>query len=97
MFYSNSRYSDSSDVNLNVGIAASVTDTIVQHINRLTVRNTINNKQIDGNIFKDVINDAKKIYTGSCFKNGEVGLSKVLLDGFLNRQHLKEELIIEKA
>ena len=43
MFYSNSRYSDSSDVNLNVGIAASVTDTIVQHINRLTVRNTINN------------------------------------------------------
>ena len=32
------RYSDSSDINLNIGIAASVTDTIVQHEDRLNAR-----------------------------------------------------------
>ena len=45
MLSSNSRYSDSNDINLIVGIAASVTDTIVQHEDILITRERINNKQ----------------------------------------------------
>ena len=48
MHSSNSRYSDSSDINLSVGIASSVTNTIVQHEDRLITRERINNKQING-------------------------------------------------
>ena len=44
MLSSSSRYSDSRGINLNVGIAASVTDTIVQYENRLIARERINNK-----------------------------------------------------
>ena len=91
------RYSDSSDINLNFGIATSVTDNIVQHADRLIVRERINNKQIDGNIFNNVINDMIKISAGLCFKNGEVRLGKPLLDGLLNRKRIAEELVTEKA
>ena len=45
MLSSNSRYIDSNDINLIVGIAASVTDTIVQHEDILITRERINNKQ----------------------------------------------------
>ena len=64
---SNSRYSDSSDNNLNVGIATSVTDSIVQHVDRFSAHERINNKQIFGNTFKKLINDAKTISVGLCF------------------------------
>ena len=61
---SNSRYSDYSDINLNVGIASSVTDTIVQHEDRLNTRERINNKKIIGNTFENAINIAKIILLG---------------------------------
>ena len=68
MLTSNSRYSsDSSDINLKVGIAAFVTDSIVHHVNRLIAREIINNKHIVDNMFKNVINDATNICTGLCF------------------------------
>ena len=38
---SHSRFSDSSETNLNVGIAASITDSIVQHEDRLLAREKI--------------------------------------------------------
>ena len=57
----------------------------------------MNNKQIDGNIFKDIINDAKTISTGLCFKNGEVRFGRILLDRLLNSKRLAEELVIEKT
>ena len=37
-FSSNSRYSDSSDINWNVGVAASVTESIVQHFESIISR-----------------------------------------------------------
>ena len=58
---SNSRYKNSIGINLNIVITASVTDTIVQHADILTARERISNKEIDGNIFKDLINDAETI------------------------------------
>ena len=94
---SKSRYNGSSDINLNIGIAASVTDTIVQHEDRLIARERINNNQISGKTFKNIITDAKKMSAGLCFKNGEVRLGKTLLDGLLNRKRLAEDLVIEKV
>ena len=52
MFSSNSRYSESSDINLNVGIATFVAYSIVQHTDRLSARERINNKLIVDNFFK---------------------------------------------
>ena len=68
MLTSSSRYSsDSSDINLNVGIAAFVTASIAHHVNRLIARERINNKHIVDNMIKNEINDAKHICTGLCF------------------------------
>ena len=97
MLSSNSRYSDSSDINLNLGIAGSVTGTIIQHEDILIARERINNKQITGKIFKHIINDANKISAELCCKNGEVRHGKKLLDRSLNRKRLAKELVIEKA
>ena len=44
MLSSNSRYSDSDNISLNIVIAASVTNTIVQHKYRLIARERIDNK-----------------------------------------------------
>ena len=74
-FPSKSRYSDSIDINLNF-ISTSITDTSVQHADRLITRERINNKQIDGNIFKDVINDAKKYLLGYVLKTVRLDLVK---------------------
>ena len=43
-FSSNSRDNDSSDINLNAGIAVWVTNYIVQYADRLSARERINNK-----------------------------------------------------
>ena len=76
MFSSKSRYCDSSDINLNVGIAASVTNYIIKHADILIVREMINNKQIVGKTLKNVINDAKKLSAGLCFKTVRSDLVK---------------------
>ena len=93
---SNIRFSDSSETNLNVGIAATCVDSIIQQEDRLLARERIKNDQNDGNTFKNKIVHAKKISAGYCFKHGEVRLGQTLVDGIVNRKRVQEELVIEK-
>jgi len=90
------RFSDSSETNLNIGIAATITDSIIQHEDRLLARERIKKKQNDGNTFKSSIAEAQKISAGFCFKHGEVRLGQTLVDGIVNRKRVQEELVIEK-
>jgi len=53
-------------------------------------------KQNDGNTFKSVIAEARKISAGFCFKQGEVRLGQTLVDGIVNRKRVQEELVIKK-
>ena len=48
---SHNRFSDSSETNLNVEIAATITDSIAQHEDRLLARERIKKNQNDSNIF----------------------------------------------
>ena len=54
-----SECSDSRSVNLNTGLAASATNTIIQHEDWLIARERINNKQNNSKWFYDRIIDAK--------------------------------------
>ena len=52
MFSSNSRNSDSRDIDLNFGITTSVTDSIVQHTERLSTRGKFNENRLSVPILK---------------------------------------------
>ena len=68
MFSSNSRYSDSRDINLNVGIAASVTDSIVQHADRLSARERSTISRLSVTHLKIVFMMRKKYLLGYVLK-----------------------------
>ena len=62
----------------------------------MLARERIKKNQNDGNTFKNIIVNAKKISAGFCFKHGEVRLGQTLVDGIENRKRIQEELVIEK-
>ena len=62
----------------------------------MLARERILKKQNDGNTFKSVITEARKISTGFFLKHGELRLGQTLLDGIVNRKRVQEELVIEK-
>ena len=53
-------------------------------------------KQNDGNTFKSVIAEARKISDGFCFKHGDVRLGQTFFDGKVNRKRVRKNLVIEK-